>query len=99
MTSIEDIRKVMSRLDEAAANISVAVEEQNASTKEISRAANEAASSTAAAATTIAQVRSTVAETGQATGGFLSVAGKLSQQSETLREELDGLLTRMRASN
>ncbi len=85
-------------MNEIAATIAAAVEEQGAATGEISRNAQEAATGTQEVNNNIASVSQASDETGKSAGEVLSSARELSQQSEALRNEVDKFLAGVRAA-
>ena len=81
-----------------ATAIAAAVEEQGASTQEISRNVQQAASGTTVIATNIAGVNDAANHTGVSAGQVLTAAGELSRQSDVLGEEVDRFLANIRAA-
>ena len=98
VASIEQIRNVIGRLGETATTIAAAVEEQSASTQEISRNVHEAAGGAREVSQNIADVQRASSETGQAAGAVLDSAGGLSQRSEELNAKVDQFLAKIRAA-
>jgi len=94
--AIENIGKVVTQINEIAAAIAAAVEEQGAATQEISRNTEEAAGGTRQVTDTISLVTDAVGETGQSSNQVLSAASELSEQSEKLRAELDRFVETIR---
>jgi methyl-accepting chemotaxis protein len=95
---IEGITKTISELNGIAGTIAAAVEEQGAATGEISRNVQEAATGTQEVNNNIESVRQASDETGKSAGEVLNSARELSQQSETLRGEVDKFLAGVRAA-
>ena len=95
---IEDIRAVVARLAEASTTIAAAIEQQSASTGEITRAAQEAANGTQEVANNIAGVQSAADETGSPANQVLKAADGLSKNSEGLRAKVDSFLTEIRTA-
>jgi len=89
---ISSIGSTISKINEIAATIAAAVEEQGAATQEIARNAEQAASGTTEVSGTIEQVSQAASETGSSASEVLNAANELSQQSETLRSEVDTFL-------
>ena len=96
--SIQKITDVIKQISGNATAISAAVEQQNGATKEISRNVQEASAGTQDVASNITKVRSAAEETGTSSGQVLDAAGELSQQSETLRSEVDSFIAGLRAA-
>jgi methyl-accepting chemotaxis protein len=74
------------------------VEEQGAATKEIARNAQEAARGTTEVASNISGVTEAAGETGTAAGRMLEAVKAVAAQSDTLRDQVDGFLGRIRAA-
>jgi methyl-accepting chemotaxis protein len=96
--AIQGIGKAIVEINQVASSIAAAVEEQNASTREIARNVQETSAGTQEVSTNIAGVTQAAAETGSAAKQMLGAAQELSQQSETLRGEVDRFLSRIRAA-
>ncbi|MDE0941616.1 MAG: HAMP domain-containing methyl-accepting chemotaxis protein [Alphaproteobacteria bacterium] len=95
--SIGGITQTINQVNEIAAAIAAAVEEQNAATGEISRNIQEASAATQRVSGSIAAVTEANSRTGGAAGGVEHAASELSQQSDTLRQAVDGFLVKVRA--
>src|SRR5690242_19612611 len=87
VTAIQEISTTIERLYEISSAIAAAVEQQGAATKEISRNIQEASRGTAEVNTDIVDVQRGASATGSASGGVLSAAQSLSQESDRLRQE------------
>ena len=96
VSAIESIASTISRMNEIATGIAAAVEEQGAATLEITRNTQEAANGTAGVSSNITTVTKAAAEAGSAASQVLSAATGLSQQSESLRTEVDAFVARIR---
>ncbi len=96
--SMGDISKIIRQLDETSASIAAAMEEQGATTQEISRNVQEAASGTNEVTNNINGVSQAAQETGAASGELTSASGELSRQSEILKTEVDKFISQVRAS-
>ena len=94
--SIDGITKVITQISENATAVASAVEQQNAATQEISRSVQEAASGTQEVLSTIVQVKEAAGQTGASAGQVLTAASELSQQSETLRGEVERFVAGLR---
>jgi methyl-accepting chemotaxis protein len=98
VAAIGTITVVIKSLSEISAAISAAVEQQGAATNEISRSVQEAATGTSEVSSNIANITRLAGETGAASSQVLSAASELSQQSETLRLEVDKFLATVKAA-
>ena len=96
--AIQKISEVIKQISDNSTSIASAVEQQNAATREISRNVQEAASGTQGVATNIASVQKAAEETGASSSQVLSAAGELSQQSETLRGEVETFISGLRVA-
>jgi methyl-accepting chemotaxis protein len=95
--AIEDITRIIGRINEIATTVAASVEEQEATTREIARNVQQAASGTQTVSNNIAGVTSTAGETGKAANLVLTSAGELASQSDRLRDEVDRFLSGIRA--
>jgi methyl-accepting chemotaxis protein len=95
--AIEDITQIIGRINEIATGIAAAVEQQEATTRDIARNVQQAASGTHAVSQNIAGVTRRTGEAGEAAKLVLSAAGDLAGQAETLRQEVDRFLSGVRA--
>jgi methyl-accepting chemotaxis protein len=98
VAAIEGITSTIGKLSEYVAAIAGAVEEQGATTQEISRSVGEAAKGTAQVATSISEVNKGASETGAASGEVLQSAQSLSQDSGELKSEVEKFLATVRAA-
>ena len=85
-------------MNEIAAAIASAVEEQGSATQEIARNVQATASGTAQMSNSIVGVTRAAGEAGTAAGQVLVLADKLGTQAETLRTNVDHFLARIRAA-
>lgn len=90
------IRGVIGRIDEVAAGIASAVEQQGAATQEIARNAGEVAQGTDAVRSGISDIVEASETTESLAGEVLSASGEISRQSEALRTEVDLFIRRVR---
>ena len=90
-TTINDISKI-------ASAIAAAVEEQSVATKEIAQNVQLASAGTAEVTANIGGVRQAATDTGSAAERVLGAAGKLSQQSDELRNEVRVFLSGVKAA-
>jgi methyl-accepting chemotaxis protein len=96
--SIQGITESISRVDETATSIAVAVEEQGSATQEIARNVARAAQGTRDVTLTIAGVSRAAAQTGTAAAHVLASAGELSKNGALLTEQVDAFLRGVRAA-
>ncbi|MDB5410061.1 MAG: putative methyl-accepting chemotaxis protein [Rhodospirillales bacterium] len=96
--AIESIGHTISSINEIAATIASAVEEQGAATQEIARNVQEAAQGTNQVSDTIAGVNQAAGETGASASHVLTAAEELGAQAEKLRGDVDKFLDKIRAA-
>ena len=95
--AIKAIADTIGRIDQIAATIAAAVEEQGAATQEIARNVQQAAGGAREVSDNISEVSRSVEETGRMAGGLLDSASELSQQAELMNREVGNFLARVRA--
>ena len=98
VTAIGAIGGTIVRINEIATTIASAVEQQGAATAEIANNAQQVSHGTREVSSNIVNVTQAVSETGSASAQVLSSAMALAKQSETLRSQVDGFLTNIRAA-
>ncbi len=98
VSAIEQIRGVMSKVDEFTTGIAAAMEEQSAAIQEVARNSHDAARGTEEVFCNMEGVKQAAGESGQAAAAVLNAADELSRQSEGLREELQRFLRQIRAA-
>ncbi len=96
VSAIESIGGRIAKIDEIAATISSAVEEQTAATNEISRNVAEAAKGTAEVSSNIAGVSQAAEETGRGSAEILAAADTLAEESAKLDRVADEFLAKLR---
>ena len=99
--AVEAIRAIdgtIGRMNEISAMIAGAMEEQDASTREIARNTQEAARGTQEVSQSIGNVTQAAAETGSAAAQVLHSSEELGKQAETLRTQIDQFLGAIRAA-
>ncbi|MBV9459511.1 MAG: methyl-accepting chemotaxis protein, partial [Bradyrhizobium sp.] len=96
--AIKEISDTIERLSEIASTIAAAVEEQGASTQEISRNVQQAAHGTQQVSSNITDVQRGASETGSASSQVLSAAQTLSADSGRLKAEVSKFLNSVRAA-
>jgi methyl-accepting chemotaxis protein len=99
VVSIQHIGKTINEVDEIAATIAAAVEEQGAATQEIARNVEQAAAGTQEVSSNITGVTQASGESASAAQQIQSSSGALSQQSSTLKIEVDKFLDQVRLGN
>jgi methyl-accepting chemotaxis protein len=98
VNAIREISGTIERLSEIASTIASAVEEQGATTQEISRNVQRAAEGTHMVSSNIVDVQRGAGETGSASSQVLSAAQSLSRDSNRLKQEVDKFLDSVRAA-
>ncbi len=98
MTVIEDIASTIAKINEISGSIAAAVEQQGASTGEISRNAQEAANGTEEVNNNISGVSEVTTATGKFAGEVLLAAQDLMGQSETLKQSVGAFLKDVKAA-
>jgi methyl-accepting chemotaxis protein len=96
--SIAQVAATIGTMNQIAAAVAAAAEEQAATTQEITRNAAQAARGTQEVSANIDGVRQGANETGTAAGQVLAAAEELGRHAETLRAEVATFLERMRAA-
>lgn len=98
VSAIEEIGTTINDMSQVATAINAAVEEQSAVTSSITHSTEEAAQRTKDVATTIAEVLDGANRTDQASTQVVDAAKGLDEQTRTLKQEIDNLLTTVRAA-
>jgi methyl-accepting chemotaxis protein len=98
VVAIKGIGTTIGEINEIASTIAAAVEEQGAATQEIARNVEQAAAGTNDVTSNIGGVNQAAGETGAAATQVLGAATQLSQESETLRSEVDQFVVKVRAA-
>ncbi len=98
VSAIRNIGATIARLNDIATGIAAAVEEQGAATAEIARNVQQAAGGTARASEDIGQVRAAAGQTGQSAQAVLSVADKVSSETNRLLQQIDSFLRQVRSA-
>lgn len=98
VTSMDDIRTVINTVNDVSAAIAAALEEQDATTRDIAKNMSEAAGGTDAVVKTISNVRKSAQDSGAASATVSKAVGSLSQQSEELRAQVAGFIKQIRAA-
>jgi len=95
---VQGIVERIGRVSESSTAIAAAVEEQGAATQEIARNVAEAARGTGEVSTNIAGVNTSAHQSGVAATQLVGSAGTLSENSETLRTQVEVFLLEVRAA-
>jgi methyl-accepting chemotaxis protein len=96
--AIERIGVTIKEVHEVASSIASVAEQQQDSTREISRNTAEAARGTRDVSGTIERVSDGAGQTQTAAGQVLAAAGSLSREADTLRHSIDAFLGRLRTA-
>jgi methyl-accepting chemotaxis protein len=98
VTAIGEISGTIERLSEISSAIAAAIEEQGASTQEISRNVQHAAHGTGQVSSNISDVQRGASETGSASSQVLSAAQSLTAESRRLQAEMGRFLQTVRSA-
>jgi methyl-accepting chemotaxis protein len=98
VTAIDDVGKTIARVNEIAATIAAAVEEQSATTSEISRAIGETTRQTESMATSLERLLHAAGDTNTSSQTVVSSASGLSDQAASLKSEVAEFVARMKAA-
>jgi methyl-accepting chemotaxis protein len=96
--AMKTIAETIMRLDGNAKEISVAVEQQDAVSKEIARSAGAAADHTREVSASMSQVSDAAAKTGELANAVLSASTELAARSGRLRAEVERFLAEVQAA-
>jgi methyl-accepting chemotaxis protein len=96
--AMKAIAGTIAQLDENASDISVAVQQQDAVSKEIARSANAAAERTRDVSMSVLQVSDAAAKTEQVASAMLNAGGELAARSDKLRAEVERFLAQVRVA-
>jgi methyl-accepting chemotaxis protein len=96
--AMKAIAGTIAQLDENASDISVAVQQQDAVSKEIARSANAAAERTRDVSMSVVQVSDAAAKTDQVASAVLNAGGELAARSGKLRAEVEHFLAQVRVA-
>jgi methyl-accepting chemotaxis protein len=96
--AIGEITTTIRTINEIAAAIAAAVEEQGAATQEIARNVQQASAGTSEVSSNIAGVTKAAADTGHAADQVNDGAVEISNQASLLKREVDGFLDGVRAA-
>jgi methyl-accepting chemotaxis protein len=96
--AMKAIAGTIGQLDENANEISLAVQQQDAVSKEIARSANAAAERTREVSASVVQVSDAAAKTGEVANAVLAAGGELAAKSGRLRAEVERFLAQVRVA-
>jgi methyl-accepting chemotaxis protein len=96
--AMKSIAETIGQLDENANDISVAVQQQDAVSKEIARSASAAAERTREVSASVAQVSDAATKAGQIANAVLDAGGELAAKSGRLRAEVERFLGQVRVA-
>jgi methyl-accepting chemotaxis protein len=96
--AIQAITNTINRISEISSAISSAVEEQGAATRDIARNVQEASDGVDQVANRISNVTRASNETGRSSSQVLDAAQQLAVQSERLKTDVNGFVTRIRSA-
>jgi methyl-accepting chemotaxis protein len=98
VTAIEAVDRTISSISEIASAIAAAIEQQNATTGEITRNVQQAALGTQEVSSNVGEVNDAAGETGVAASQVLGASEGLGRQSEILKREIEAFLVGIRAA-
>jgi methyl-accepting chemotaxis protein len=98
VAAIQGVGTTIGQMNEISTAIAAAMEEQGVTTQEITRNAQQAARGTHDVSSSITSVTQAAGETGAASGQVLGSASELGRQTETLRNQVAGFLSEIRAA-
>lgn len=96
--AIEHIGATITRLNDISVAVASAVEEQDATTREMAQNVHQVAHSTSVVSEKVSGLAHAAGETGQSAQMVRDHAGALARQAESLREKIDQFLSRIRAA-
>jgi len=96
--AIRTITGTIMEISEISTSIASAVEEQSIATQEIARNVQQAAIGTGEIATNISSVTQAAGDTGTAAHQVLAASDELSKQSDTMRDQVETFLTKIKAA-
>jgi methyl-accepting chemotaxis protein len=98
VSAIENIFQTIGQIDQISSAITSAIQEQTSATAEIARNIEQASSGTREVSTNITGVTKAAGETGQVAVQVLEAAKELARQADSLRTEVDGFLSEVKAA-
>ncbi|WP_125933019.1 methyl-accepting chemotaxis protein [Kiloniella majae] len=97
--SIDSISETIQQIDQIAASVAAAVEEQTAATQEIARNVDQAAAGTQEVSSNISGVTEASGEVGKVSNQVLSAADELGKNSDQLKQEVEKFLLQIRTAS
>ncbi|WP_119167386.1 methyl-accepting chemotaxis protein [Algihabitans albus] len=98
VAAIQEIGKTILDMNEIADAIAAAVTEQNAATEEIASTVRQASAGTQEVTANISEVSTAVDQTGRSADAVLDASGAMTEQTVTLKEEVERFLKTLRAA-
>ena len=98
VSAIQGVSQTIEAISETATAIAGAVEQQLAATQEISRNVQQAANATSEVSSNIANVEQAAGETGSSATQVLGAAQGLQQNSQQLRDQINGFLKHLKVA-
>jgi methyl-accepting chemotaxis protein len=95
---MDDISNTIAEISAIMSGIEIDTAQQRNATQDISRSVQDAARGTLDVSNHIVQITSTSSETGRLASDARDAAVDLSQQAETLKREVDGFITSVKAA-
>jgi methyl-accepting chemotaxis protein len=96
--AINSITRTIEQINEISATIAAAVNEQGAATSEIARNVSQAALGTQEVSSNITGVSQAASQTGMVSNEIVKASAELSTQAASLRDQVTGFITRVRAA-
>jgi methyl-accepting chemotaxis protein len=96
--AIEHIGSTITRINDIATAVASAVEEQDATTREMAQSVHQVAQSTSVVSQKVSGLAQAAGDTGQSAQMVRDHAGELARQAESLRGQVDRFLSRIRAA-
>jgi methyl-accepting chemotaxis protein len=94
--AIRGIGGIIERIDEITKTIAEALRQQDEATKEISNNVQQASAGTSEVSSSIVNVTHAAQESRNAAGEVMEASSELSKQSEALRHEIEGFMSKVR---
>ena len=98
VTTIQEIGGTVARMNEIAATIAAAVEEQGSATREIAGNVQNAATGSREVSGNVSAAQKATSETGAISANVLTAANRLSTEAERLKSEMANFLAGVRAA-
>ncbi|MCU0819645.1 MAG: methyl-accepting chemotaxis protein [Beijerinckiaceae bacterium] len=98
IAAVQEIANTIEEVRRVAQEVAHAVDQQRVAAQEIASNVQSAAAGTEQVSANIMGVSRAAADTGSAASSVLSSAGRLAEEAQAIRTEVDGFLTRIRAA-